>query len=253
MKRVYLDCLLALALLLGWPRAALSQADLQLQVSSYEISVGETLEVQLDAMSDSDEAPTHPDLVVPNGFEVQGPSVGTRQQVSISGFRMQRQVGISASWALTATRAGVYSIGPGSVEIGGRRERAQAVQIRVLPEGQRAQRPQRRSRRGGRAPFDPFDPLGNDDPFNDLFDRLRGGGSPGFERLPEAAPDLLPEHSLDPVAFLDARVDTRHALVGQQVTLTIYAHGAQGLFQEAAGSHEPSHPDFLAQGLVEDP
>jgi hypothetical protein len=251
--RVRLGWLLALVLLLGWPRAALSQADLQLQVSSYEVSVGDTLEVQLDAMSESDEAPTHPDLVVPNAFEVQGPSVGTRQQVSISGFRMQRQVGISATWELTATRAGVYSIGPGSVEIAGRRERAQAVQIRVLPEGQRAQRPQRRGRRGGlRAPFDPFDPFGNDDPFNDLFDRLRGGGG-GFERLPEAPPDLIPERALDPVAFLEARVDTRRAVVGQQVTLTIYAHGAQGLFQEAAGSHEPSHPDFLAQRLVEDP
>jgi hypothetical protein len=256
MKRVYLVALgwLVLALLLAWPRAALSQADLQLQVSSYEVSVGETLEVQLDAMSESDEAPTHPDLVVPNGFEVRGPSVGTRQQVSISGFRMQRQVGISATWQLTATRAGVYSIGPGSVEIGGRRERAQAVQIRVLPEGQGAQRPQRRGRRGGlRAPFDPFDPFGNDDPFNDLFDRLRGGVGGGFERLPEAAPELIPERALDPVAFLDARVDTLHAVVGQQVTLTIYAHGGQGLFQEAAGSHEPSHPDFLAQRLVEDP
>jgi hypothetical protein len=253
MKRIYLGWLLAVAVLLGWPGLALSQADLQLQVSSYEVSVGETLEVQLDAMSESDEAPTHPELAIPNGFEVQGPSVGTRQQVSISGFHMQRQVGISASWVLTATRPGVYSIGPASVEIGGRRERAQAIQIRVLPEGQRAQRPQRRSRRGGRAPFDPFDPFGNDDPFNDLFDRLRGGGTPGFERLPEATPDLIPERSLDPVAFLEARVDTRHAVVGQQVTLSIYAHGARGLFQEAAGSHEPSHPDFLAQRLVEDP
>src|SRR5215471_11014299 len=137
MKRIYLGWLLALALLLGWPGAALSQADLQLQVSSYEIAVGETLEVQLDAMSDSDDAPTHPELAVPNGFELQGPSVGTRQQVSISGFHMQR--------------------------------------------------PQRRSRRGGRTPFDPFDPFGNDDAFNDLFDRLRGGANPGFERLPEAA------------------------------------------------------------------
>jgi len=249
MKPVLLGWLLAFALLLGLSGNARSQIDLQLQVSSYEISVGETLEVQLDAMSADDEAPTRPELTAPSSFEVRGPSVGTRQQVSISGFRMQRQTGISATWQLTATRAGVYSIGPASVEVGGRRQRAQAVQIRVLAEGQRPQRPQRRSRR----PSSPFDPFGTDDPFDDLFDRLRGGGSAGFERLPEAAPDLLPERALDPVAFLDARIDTQHAVVGQQVTLTIYAHGSQGLFQEAAGSHEPSHPDFLAQRLVEDP
>jgi len=215
--------------------------------------VGETLEVQLDAMSQDDEAPTQPELVTPNGFEVRGPSIGTRQQVSISGFRMQRQTGISATWQLTATRAGVYSIGPASVDVGGRRQRAQAVQIRVLPEGQRSQQAQRRGRRSRRAPFDPFNPFGTDDPVDDLFDRLRGGGSPGFDRLPEAAPNLVPERALDPVAYLDARIDTQQALVGQQVTLSIYAHGAQGLFQEAAGSHEPSHPDFLAQRLVEDP
>jgi hypothetical protein len=253
MKPLLMGWLLALALLVGLPGAALSQTDLQLQVSSYEISVGETLDVQLDAMSSDDEAPTHPELVTPNGFEVRGPSVGTRQQVSISGFRMVRQTGISATWQLTPTRAGVYSIGPASVEVGGRRQDAQAVQIRVLPEGQRPQRPQRRGRRAPRGGFDPFNPFGNDDPFDDLFDRLRGGGSAGFDRLPEAPPDLVPERALDPVAYLDARIDTQHAVVGQQVTLSIYAHGAQGLFQESAGSHEPSHPDFLAQRLVEDP
>jgi BatD DUF11 like domain len=249
MKLMLLGWLLAFGLLLGLSGRALGQSDLQLQVSSYEIGVGETLDVQLDAMSADDEAPTLPELVVPNGFEVRGPSIGTRQQVSISGFQMQRQTGISATWQLTATRAGVYSIGPASVEVGGRRQRAQAVQIRVLAEGQRPARPPRRNRR----PRSPFDPFGTDDPFDDLFDRLRGGGSAGFERLPQAAPDILPERALDPVAYLEARIDTQHAVVGQQVTLTIYAHGSQGLFQEAAGSHEPSHPDFLAQRLVEDP
>ena len=69
---------------------------------------------------------------------------------------------------------------------------------------------------------------------------------------PEAPPDLVPRRRLDPLAFVDARIDTRQAVVGQQVTLTIYAHGAQGLFQEAPGAREPSHPDFLAQRLVED-
>src|SRR6185295_12903856 len=172
MKPLLIGWLLALALLVGLPGAALSQTDLQLQVSSHEISVGETLDVQLDAMSTDDQAPSSPELVTPNGFEVRGPSVGTRQQVSISGFRMVRQSGISATWQLTATRPGVYSIGPASVQVGGHRQQAQPVQIRVLPEGQRPQRPQgsRRGRRGMRTPFDPFDPFGTDDSFDDLFD-----------------------------------------------------------------------------------
>ena len=104
MKPMLMGWLLALALLVGLPGPAWSQADLQLQVSSYEISVGETLDVQLDAMSSDDQTPSNPELVTPNGFEVRGPSVGTRQQVSITGFRMVRQTGISATWQLTATR-----------------------------------------------------------------------------------------------------------------------------------------------------
>lgn len=243
---------LALALLLlCWPCPVLAQAELELQVSAREVAVGDRLDVQLDAMSEDGDAPSDPELVVPNGFEVQGPSIGTRQQVSITGFRMVRQSGISASWQLTPTRAGVYSIGPASVQSGGQRRQAQAVQIRVLPEGQRPAR--QKQRRGRRGPgFNPFDPFGNDDSFDDLFDRLRGGASPGFERLPSAPNDLVPPQALDEVAFVEAHLDTERAVVGQQVTLSIYAHGSQGLFQEAAGAREPSHPDFLAQRLVED-
>lgn len=248
-------CLLSALLVLSVSRPALAQAqvELSLQVSSPEVAVGETLDVQLDAMSTDGEAPTHPELVVPGSFELRGPSIGTRQQVSITGFRMVRQSGISATWQLTATRAGVYSIGPASVLAGGRRQQAKAVQIRVVPESQRSQRPQRRGRRTPGSPFDPFDPFGNDDAIDDLFDRLRGGGSTGFDRLPEAPAELIPEPLPDSLAFLDARLTPQNAVVGQQLTLTIYAHGSQSVFQEAPGSHEPSHADFLALRLVEDP
>lgn len=247
--------LLPALLLLSVSRGALAQAqvELNLQVSSPEVAVGETLDVQLDAMSTDGEAPTQPELVVPNSFELRGPSIGTRQQVSITGFRMVRQSGISATWQLTPTRAGVYSIGPASVLAGGRRQQAKAVQIRVVPEGQRSQRPQRRGRRIPGSPFDPFDPFGTDDAMDDLFDRLRGGGSAGFDRLPQAPPELIPEPLPDSLAFLDARLTPQRAVVGQQLTLTIYAHGSQSVFQEAPGSHEPSHADFLALRLVEDP
>ena len=199
---------------------ARAQLELELQVSSPEVAVGETFDVQLDAMSSDGEAPTHPELVVPNSFELRGPSVGTRQQVSISGFRMVRQSGISATWQLTATRAGVYSIGPGSVLAEGRRQQARPVQIRVVPEGQRTQRQQRRGRRSPGSLFGPFDPFGTDDAFDDLFDRLRGGGG-GFDRLPQAAPELIPETLPDSLAFLDARLTPQRAVVGQQLTLSL--------------------------------
>jgi hypothetical protein len=240
--------LLVGVLLLSWSRVAFAQVELSVSLGAREVAVGEAVQVRLDAMSTDDDAPSEPELTVPSGFEVRGPSVGTRQQVSISGFSMVTQSGISATWLLTPTRAGLFTIGPASVLYKGQRQRADAVQLQVLPAGQ-----QPRSRRRSRQqvdPFDSFDPLGNRG-IDDLFDRLRGGSS-RFDQLPAAPIDLVPARAPDTLAFLDAHIDTRRAVVGQQVTLAIYAHGAQGLFQEAPGAREPSHPDFLAQRLVED-
>jgi hypothetical protein len=240
--------LIALLVGLCCPRVALAQVDVDMSVSSREVAVGETLQVRLDAMSSDDQAPSSPELIVPSSFQTRGPSVGSRQQVSISGFNMVRQTGISATWLLTPSQPGIYSIGPASVQLGGQRHAAQAVQVRVLADGQR---PRRRARRAPLDPFDSIDPFGNGGNFDDLFERLRGSTS-RFDQLPAAPSDLVPVHPPDPVAFLDARLDTRRAVVGQQITLSIYAHGAEGLFQEAGGAREPTHPDFLANRIVED-
>jgi len=250
-RALRLSALLGVALLLAlWPRAARADVELSLSLGAREVAVGEAVQVRLDAMSADDDSPSDPQLVVPNGFEVRGPSVGTRQQVSISGFSMVTQSGISATWLLTATRPGLFTIGPATVSWRGQRRQAQVVQLSVLPPGQQP-RARSRSRRQAVDPFDSFDPFGGNNGFDDLFDRLRGGGS-RFDQLPAAPTDLVPERAPDDLAFLDAHLDTRRAVVGQQVTLSIYAHGAQGLFQEAPGAREPSHPDFLAQRLVED-
>lgn len=228
-----------------WAAPAGAQLELQLSIGAREISVGEGVELRLDAMSSDDEAPSSPELVLPNSFEARGPSVGTRHQMSLNGFNMVTQRGISASWVVTATRPGLFTLGPASVRVGGRLEHSDTVQVRVLPEGQQ---PRRRPRRS----IDPFDndPFGRGS-FDDLFDRLRGRGS-AMDRVPEAPPDLVPARAPDAVAFLVAKLDKERAVIGEQVTLTIYAHGSRGAFQEAPGAREPAHPDFLAHRLVED-
>jgi len=248
-----LPALLRLIALLGFalcPRTARAEVELSLSLGAREVALGEAVQVKLEAMSTDGDAPSDPELTVPSGFEVRGPSVGTRQQVSISGFSMVTQTGISATWLLTATRPGLFAIGPATVSWKGQRRQAEAVQLQVLPSGQQP-RSRSRSRRPPLDPFDSFDPLGGNGGFDDLFDRLRGGNS-RFDQLPAAPNDLVPERAPDDLAFVDAHIDTRRAVVGQQVTLAIYAHGAEGLFQEAPGAREPSHPDFLAQRLVED-
>jgi hypothetical protein len=103
---------------------------------------------------------------------------------------------------------------------------------------------------GGHDPLDPFSfpgmpqlprlppmpPLfGDDDPL---------GGLPPY---PE---ELRVDHAPDPYAFLRAVAVPNRVVVGQQVTLKIFAYGRQGPFREASTS-EPSRPDFIAHTIVE--
>lgn len=216
-----------------------------MQLDAREVGVGEVLEVRLDAMSSRDQEPRDPQIVVPPSFETRGPRVSSRHQVSISNFNMVTQKGVSATWLLTPSRPGLYTIGPASVALDSDRHSAETAQVRVLPAGQR---PKRRTRRRRRDPFD-LDPLGQNDPFDDIFERLRRGTQ---RELPFAPPGLSVDPPPDPLAFVHAQLDRTQAVVGEQVTLTIHAHGSRGMFQEAAGSREPSHSDFLARRLVED-
>src|SRR5262245_18458297 len=112
------------ALILCLPRAARADVQVTLSVGAREVAVGEAVQLRLDALSDDDDSPTEPELSLPNGFEVRGPSVGTRQQVSISGFNMVTQTGISASWLVTPTRPGVFTLGPATVTWKGQRRRS---------------------------------------------------------------------------------------------------------------------------------
>lgn len=219
-----------------------AQAEMRLQLGAREIEVGESVEVELTAMAPSDESPSSPELVVPPGFKVRGPQVGTRQQVSITGFQMVRRAGLTATWRVTATRPGLFSLGPAAVQVSGSRQQTAAVSLKVVPAGQLAKQRQRRRR----------DPFASNNPFDDLFNSMRRGSN-RTSQLPQAPAALALKVLPDQTAFLRAVVSPRTAVVGQQITLSVYAYGAKGLFQEAAGSREASYPDFLAQRIVEDP
>jgi oxygen tolerance protein BatD len=246
-------CLCAVLLLSLWPSAARADVDLELNLSARTVGVGEPFRVDLSAMSQDGDAPQNPQLTAPDAFEVQGPTVGTRQQVSISGMRMVRQSGIGATWILSATRPGIYSIGPASVRTPSGEQRSAAVQIQVLDQPNPANRLGGRRRQRGPDPFDPFDSFGGLDPLDDMLDRMRRRSGPDLDRLPSAPDGIAIESPPDPTAFVLAKVDKTSAVVGEQVTLSLYAYGGRGMFQEASGAREPALQDFLAQRLVEDP
>ncbi len=227
---------------------ARAQVRLQTEVSSRQVEVGETFQLELSALASAgDDTAANPKLTAPPGFEVRGPGISTQTHVSIANGRMEKSVGLSATWTLTANRAGSFRIGPPSIEVGGKRLQGEAVQIEVVPAGSL---PRRRPAPGQRN-FDPFDFF---DPFSrSPFPRgmLPSDDDDSSTDLPPVPKELQLEQAPDPTAFVRVLVTPEHPVVGQQVTFDIYAYGSRGRFR-LQGVTEPSRPDFLAFPIEDD-
>ena len=227
---------------------ARAQASLSTEVSARKVEVGARFMLRLRAMSQDGERPSDPQLKLPTGVTGSGPSVGAQTQMSIVNGRMTQSSGITATWTLSASRPGQYRIGPASVQTAAGRSQDRVVTVEVVAQGSLQQDP---PALGGQ-PLDPFDVLrglGNS-PFP---------GFPGFPNLdePQDEPQLpqLPDeyridHALDPIAFLRARATPKKVVIGEQVTLGVYAYAGRGNFEPGLGS-EPSRDDFLAFNLQE--
>lgn len=242
--RVALATLLAvLCLVLAGPARA--QVSLEAHATATKVEVGQPFRVELTATAQGGgDQPGDPRLPVPAGVSVNGPSIGTRTQVSLGMGGMRQSVSTTATWELVASRTGVLRIGPPSVEAGGRRYSGNPIAVEVVPQGTLPPPAPRRPSR--------FDPFGMFDPF--------GGGSgfpPGFfgqdapdqpEELPPVPEEFRVDQAPDQVAFLRAVAKPRRAVVGEQVTFRVYAYGGRGQFR-AGNAKEPSRPDFLSFDL----
>jgi hypothetical protein len=188
----------------------------------------------------SDEQPESPQLAVPRGFSVRGPNIGTSQQISIVNGRMQRRIGLNATWQLVPSRAGTFTVGPATVSTSQGPATGNPVGLRVVPAGTLPKRQQRR-----RSPFDLFD---DDDllnrPGRSLFDDLFQQ-DPRFNTEPEAPDEYRVQAAPDPTAFLVARVSAPKVVIGEQVTLSVYAYGSRGPFNESNPS-EARHANFFS-------
>jgi hypothetical protein len=231
------------------PSFAHAAASLRLTVSAEQVQIGEGIRVELSAMSDGDE-PSTPRLRTPPGFNVQGPSVGSSQSFSLSNGHFQHQRGITASWIVMGTHIGRYVIGPAVVQVGGKTQQSDTATIEVVAAGTIPRRPRRN-------PVDPFDM----DPFFNQMPRLPGlRGIPGMPNLddlenelpvlPELPPEYAVEHAPEQMAFLRATASPKDVVVGEQVTLRVYAYGGNGPYDEV-GAAEPSRADFLSQIIVD--
>jgi len=229
------------------PSVGHAAATLRMTVSTDQAEVGEGIRIELSAMSEGDE-PNSPRLRTPPGFSVQGPTVGTSHNFSISNGHFQHQRGINAAWIVVGTRPGRYTIGPAVVQVGGKSQQSETATVEIVAPGTMPKRP----RRIPQDPFDPFSQMPRIPGFpnfptmpnlDDLENQLK-------ESVPEVPPDYRVEHAPEQMAFLRATASPTEVVVGQQVTLRVYAYGGNGSYEEV-GASEPSRPDFLSQAIID--
>jgi hypothetical protein len=180
-------------------------------------------------------------------FQIGPPAVSPTRTVSIvNGVRSDRQ-GLTVTWTITPTRVGPQILSPSFV-VDGARRRAPGIVLEVVAHGQAPPRP-----RGGGAgnPFLAPSPL---DPWKGLIGALEGEDDPM---------DLRPRISTDPklaldaprgrAAFIHATVDKTSAVVGEQVTFSIFLYvDADDREPDFNDVHEASVSDFVKRSLLDD-
>jgi hypothetical protein len=229
---------LLFALISLFGRQATAQ-EVSAHVDTQVVGVGDELHLTLKAMSQG-RAPSDPQPGSTKGFTITSNSIGPTQSISIVNGSVSQRQGITATWTLHADKQGTFTIGPPSASFDGTRVGAQAIRVNVVPAGQ-APRP--------RPGVDPFgNPFSTFDPFKGLFD-----GFPEEPRDIPTDPKLALDAARGQVAFLHATVDKTSAVVGEQVTLTVYIYVDAGEREpDLTDVHEATANDFVKRSLFED-
>jgi BatD DUF11 like domain len=203
----------------AWAQGA---PQLEVQLSTKTAGVGDPVYLELSATS-ADTMPTDPQLGPAKGLVVRGPSASPSQtHININGSRMDRYT-LTVTWTLEGRRTGSFRIGPSSVVVGGVRYASLPITLTVVPAGQAPARqpPQAQFPPGMPNPFlfSPFDP----------WKGLLQGHDPDDRAPPAASPVATdPKLSLDAprgsAFFLHATADKSAAVVGEQVTFSVYEY-----------------------------
>lgn len=234
----------AFVLALALPGHALAQKpDVRASADVSEVEIGDTLSYSLHATSETGEAPSRPDLGPHPGFTIVDRGSSPTHMVSIVNGRRSERHGLTTTWTLQATKIGPMQIGPSTIVVGGITTSAAPVRVTVVAKGKGTRKPPR-----ARDPWGQPSPL---DPWKSFFDWDEprdpvGGVAATNHELALAEPRA-------PVAFLHARIDKTRAVVGEQVTLSVYLyedpHARQG---QPSDVHEANATDFVKRSLQQD-
>ncbi len=227
--------LLSAALVLSAAQA-LAEPSLRTSMVSRQVEVNTPFSLELLATGDGAERGGAFKLALPRGFEQSGPSVASYRSFSF-GRQLNSVSGLRASWRLIATKTGVFTIGPASIQIDGRRYAGDRIKIEVVARGS--------APRSG----NPFDPLGlGRHGFPGLFDD--DDNNPADDLFPAPPEEYRTDNAPDSLAFLRAEAVPASVVIGEPLLYRAYAYGGNGPFNELRSS-EPTRADFLAYPVIE--
>jgi BatD DUF11 like domain len=233
-----------------WSSAARAQSapQLRIDVEQDTVGVGDVFSVVMNVTS-TENMPGDPRLGPTPGFTVRGQNESpTQTHININGNRSDRYT-LTVEWALQAQHPGTFSLGPPSIVVGSSRYTGQPFKMHVVPAGQaparRPRTPPQTQSPFGFSPFDPWKAL-----------------MPGFDNLgqePQAppAPTVDPKLALDAprgsVYFLHATIDKTSAVVGEQVTFSVYEYVDVSATDAALDdARDAPVPDFVKHPLLRD-
>ncbi len=220
--------------------AKADRPDLTARIDATTVGQGDDLHLTLEAQSDEG-SPTNPSPGTTTGFSVVGSSSGPSQSVTIINGHVSQKQGLTTTWTLRAMKQGTFTIGPCSVSIAGQRVATQTVRVVVVAAGQAPRRIN---------PFDPFGMGSAFDPFGGFFNRRGNDVEP---QRPPTDPKLSLDAPRGEVAFLHAKVDKTSAIVGEQVTLSVYLYvDANEREAQLNDVHEATASDFVKRSIFED-
>lgn len=239
-RRLYFALLrwLSVVVCLLVSRGALAGPELRAELSQEIVGRGSPVRLTLMASSDGGAVEQAEPGVAAS---VRAEKIAERPTHSlriINGAKSERRT-LTVEWTLTPQKLGTTMIRP-SAMVGGLRVSARPLTLRVVAPGKAPPPPPPRSQT--------LDPFG--DPFKDFKDPFKGlmddfdaddfmrGGRPMFRSDPSLAFVTTPRGKL---AFLHARVDKPKAVVGEQLTYSVY------LFVDAE-QQEPRYDDVHEAG-----
>ena len=249
MKRIARTACVAIALTVQVAaRAQTSSPQMQVQPDAETVGVGDLVHVQMSVTS-ADEMPSDAQIGATPGFVPHGQNASGQTRFVANGFRMERTYTLTVDWALQAQRVGTFALGPPTAVVGASRYAGQKVTIHVVPAGQAPNRTHSPSQRPDPFGLSPFDP------WRGLFPGMDDGSRNGAQEPPGIPLDsrLALEAPRGSYFFLHATVDKTTAVVGEQVTFTVYQYAdvsAGEIQADPDGVHDPQVAEFVRHPLV---